>query len=459
MKPGFKISWSVLCLLLITLPGLVFGFQPKEKKSELSQKEYFLPELYIGNRGVTRAEIASQMSNAQAWDSFLAKYGPGSVVWFDPRSGYPMSIVAPIPLIPGKGSGNQLTLQSISQQLGKLVTEVTADIVGELFRNFIIKNQAVIGIDVNQLGKVKASKITDRLWHVSALQVVNGIPVRWGRYLGTINNGNLIVQGAATWGNVKLDLNPKITGAQALKLGFDYAGGQSSSDLIWKQPSLEVIPIAPAEFTIGEQEFGGPVGSGYKHRLAWVFGFQRAPERERWEVLIDAHTSEILSFEDKNQYIDKQIKGGVYPLTSTEICPDNIRCGILQSGTPMPFTDTGFAPPNDFTNSAGVYDYSSGTVTTHLSGPYVVLSDTCGSINVSSPTGDLDLGGVNGDHDCDSPTGGGNTSASRSGMYEVNKIFEEARGYLPNNAWVNGDLGPLPTNMNIFDVCKAFYDF
>ncbi|MCI0617477.1 endopeptidase, partial [bacterium] len=147
------------------------------------------------------------MTNSQAWDSFLAKYGPGAVVWFDPRSGYPMSIVAPIPLIPGKGSGNQLTLKNISLQLGKPVSEVTADIVGELFRNFIIKNQAAIGIDVNQLGAVKAVKINDRLWHVNIPQVVNGIPVRWGRYLGTINNGNLIVQGAATWGNVKLDLN------------------------------------------------------------------------------------------------------------------------------------------------------------------------------------------------------------------------------------------------------------
>jgi trimeric autotransporter adhesin len=115
---------------------------------------------------------------------------------------------------------------------------------------------------------------------------------------------------------------------------------------------LEIIPTA--------------IDSGYGHRLAWVFGFQRAPENPRWEVIVDAHTSEVLAFEDKNHYIDKQIVGGSYPLTHTEICPDNIRCGILQPGTPMPFADTGFAPPNDFTNSGGVFDYSSGTTTTHL---------------------------------------------------------------------------------------------
>ncbi len=181
MKPGIKLSWCIFCLLFVILPGLVLAFQPKSDNTDLSQKEFFLSELYIGNKAVSREDIASQLSNAAAWDSFFAQYGAGTVVWFDPRSGHPMSIVAPIPLIPGKGAGNQLTSESISQQLGKPVKDVTAEIVGELFRNFVIKNQAVIGIDVRELGPVKAAKVNDRLWHVSIPQMVNGIPVRWGR--------------------------------------------------------------------------------------------------------------------------------------------------------------------------------------------------------------------------------------------------------------------------------------
>jgi hypothetical protein len=123
----------------------------------------------------------------------------------------------------------------------------------------------------------------------------------------------------------------------------------------------------------------------------------------------------------------------------------------------MPFTNTGFAAPNDFTNSAGVFDYTSGTTTTSLSGPYVVLSDTCGAVNATG-AGDINMGGANGNHDCATPTSGGNTAASRSGMYEVNKIFEAARGYLPANSWLQGNQGgPLPTNMNINLACNAFY--
>jgi trimeric autotransporter adhesin len=441
MKQGISLCLIFTSLFLITC-GFVFAFQPANDKSDLRQKEYFLPEMYIGNRAASYAEVSKQLANRTAVDSFVAKYG-GSIL-FDPRSGFPMSITASIPLIPGNGVGNQI----------KLNKQVDSKIVAKLFKDFVIKNQAALGIDVNQMGPVKAVKINDRLWDINIPQQVNGIPVRWGSFVAVVNSGNIILQGAATWGNVKIDTNPKISAQQAMDLGFLYAGGKVSADLIWKEPALEIIPISPSNFNI--ENFAGQVGTGYGHRLAWVFGFQRAPENPRWEVVVDAHTSEVLAFEDKNSYIDKQIVGGAYPLTDTGICPDNIRCGILQPGTPMPFADTGFSAPNDFTNSAGTFDYTSGTTTTHLNGPYVHMTDTCGTIT-GTGTGDIDLGGTNGDHNCTTPTSGGNTAATRSGMYEVNKIFEEARSYLPNNNWLNGIPSALLTNMNLNQTCNAFY--
>jgi trimeric autotransporter adhesin len=436
--------WLIFTSFFLIASGFVFGFQPPNDKSDLRQKEFSIPEMYIGNRAASYAEVGKMLTNKSAIDSFIAQYKAG-VINFDPRSGFPMSITASIPLIPGDGVGNHI----------KAIKEVDAKFVAKTFRNYVIKNQAALGIDVNQLGTVKASKVTDRLWHINIPQQVNGVPVRWSHFTAVINSGNIILQGAATWGNVKIDTNPNITATRAMDLGFQFVGGKLSQDLIWKQPALEIIPVAPKDFAI--ENFAGSVGSGYGHRLAWVFGFQRAPENPRWEVVVDAHTSEVIAFEDKNHYIDKQISGGAYPLTNTEICPDNIRCGILQSNTPMPFADTGFAPPYNFTNSAGVLNYNGGTTSTTLNGPYVAMTDTCGSIGATGD-GDINMGGANGDHDCDTPTSGGNTAAVRSGMYEVNKIFEEARGWLPNNQWLNGnDPGPLQTNMNIPLTCNAFY--
>src|SRR6185295_18059012 len=112
--------------------------------------------------------------------------------------------------------------------------------------------------------------------------------------------------------------------------------------------------------------------------------------------------------------------------------------------------------PNNFTNSAGLYNYTSGTATTTLTGRYVDIVDTCGAVSNSSATGAINLGGTNNQHDC--TTGGGsagNTPASRSAFYEVNKLAEMARGWLPSNTWLQSR---LTTNVNLNQTCNAFWN-
>jgi hypothetical protein len=198
------------------------------------------------------------------------------------------------------------------------------------------------------------------------------------------------------------------------------------------------------------------VGNGYRHRLVWSFVFKRPPDEANWEVLVDAHDGEVLAFQDINHYVNHSITGGVYPITSTEICPTPGTCGIMQSNWPMPFADTGLASPNNFTNSAGIFNWTSGTTTTTLTGRYVDIVDSCGAVNNSSTTGSISLGGTNGQHDC--TTGGGsagNTPASRTAFYETNKLAEMARGWLPNNTWLQNR---LTTNVNLNQTCNAFWN-
>ena len=81
------------------------------------------------------------------------------------------------------------------------------------------------------------------------------------------------------------------------------------------------------------------------------------------------------------------------------------------------------------------------TCTTTLTGRYVDIVDSCGAVTNSSTTGPIALGGANNQHDC--TTGGGsagNTPASRTAFYEVNKLAEQARGWLPSNAWLQARL-------------------
>jgi trimeric autotransporter adhesin len=220
-------------------------------------------------------------------------------------------------------------------------------------------------------------------------------------------------------------------------------------------PALELIPLAPE---LGPRSGGAPapMGAGYTHALAWTFVFERPPDSARWEVVLDARSGEVLSFQDVNDYAERQIKGGTYPLTSTEVCPDADRCGTMRSN-PMPFADTGFAAPNDFANSAGMYDYTSGTATTTLSGRFVRIQDACGALSARSSSGTINLGGATGQHDCEPASGGGagNTAAARTSFYELNKVAELARGWLPGNPWLNA---PLTANVNGDETCNAFWN-
>jgi trimeric autotransporter adhesin len=430
---------------------------PKEPLSPLSQKEFFKPDLYISTSALPLSDMLVRLPNRAAWDSYLRERASGGGVsaFIDPRSGAAASIVGVFPLLPGRGEGNAVTLAEVSARLGRPVDAIGAEAVGQLVVGFVRAHEAILGIDVRQLGPVSARVANADLWHVRIPQAFKGIPVRHGQLVAAISHGNLVVIGTEGWGNVAIDTTPALTGEQAMDAGFAFAYGRQPEDVLLREPRLEVIPFAPAEFQRGEG-FAGAVGSGYGHRLAWTFEFQRPPEGERWEVIVDAKNGEILSLEDKNHYIIKQATGGVYPLTNTEICPTPETCGTMQLGWPMPWLNTGLPAPNDFANSAGVYDYTAGTATSTLNGRFVRINDNCGPISLSSATGDLNFGGANGQHDCVTPGfgGAGNTSASRSAFYEVNKIKEQARGWLPANTWLTG---VLQTNVNIVSTCNAFY--
>jgi hypothetical protein len=439
--------------------GLSWGFDPKSPDqckvgTGLDQKEFFIPELYISSSQNHVEQVLSQLPNQIAWENFQAareRAGRGRLhAFIDPRSGTATNMLDAEPLIPGRGVGNKMTLAKVSGRLGYKVGKIGPPEVAQAVSAYINANRDLLGIDLNQVGNARASQVTDTLWQVRIPQTYHGVPVRHGHMAATLNNGNLVLIGTETWGNVRgLSHIPRISGDEAMALGFDYANGRSLKDEIVIRPTLEIVPVAPPEHQEG-QAFRGPMGEGYRHRLVWTFQFRRAPEHATWEVMVDAHSAEVIAFQDVNEY--GEIKGGVYPVTSTEICPDAGTCGVMQSGWPMPWADTGLATPNNYTNSGGVCD-GSGIMTTTLNGRYVDVNDNCGSISNSGET--IDLGGVNGDHDCDSGGGSaGNTPASRTAFYEVNKLAEQARGWLPGNTWLQSK---LPTNVNINNTCNAFW--
>jgi hypothetical protein len=453
----------VLSAWVVALSSLVgvapaWAVAPKQPGAPLEDKAFFKSELYISTASVPLDDLKDQLANRAAWEAFLARrpgYASDVHVFLDPRSGSAVNVMGAYPLLPGSGVGNRVTLESLRRALGHAVMRVDERVVGEAVLVFVRAHQEILGIDVSQLGTPKAEQVNPDLWQVHIPQQVAGVPVRHGRVLASISHGNMVVVGTETWGDARIDVTPRVSSSDAIDAGFAYVDGWQIGDVLVRDPVLEVVPVAAPAYQDGEA-FSGPVGRGYEHRLVWTFEFQRPPELALWELMVDAHTAEVLALEDKNHYVERQITGGVYPLTDTGICPNADQCGVMQTGWPMPFANTGLPAPNNFTNSAGVLNWTSGTVTTTLSGRFARMADSCGSISESSPTGNINMGGSNNQHDCTSGgASAGNTPASRSGFYELNRLIEQAKGWLPGNAWLGNQ---LTANMNINQTCNAFWN-
>ncbi|MCP3100260.1 endopeptidase [Myxococcus sp. K15C18031901] len=437
----------IACLVLCG-SALGWALQPTQS-SPLTSQAFFKPELYLPVSNVPLDDARGKLDGlAQgAWEAFFARHGHDVHVYLDPLTGTPSAIQGAIPLIPGSGVGNHVTLASLQQQLGRSAEKVDEAVVADALLGFIADNRDALGVDLLQLGEPRVTRVTDVLWHVFIPQQVEGVAVRHARLVATINHGNLVLLGTEAWSNVTASPRPDLDEEGALLAGGERFGLLETPADLWQQPTLEFAPMAGADAAFG---------AGYQHRLVWTYGFQDAGEAERWKVTVDARTGEVLALEDDNHYLDATVKGGIYPLSSTEVCPSNETCGSMQLDTPMPWANTGMPAPDNYTDSAGRFEHGSGAATTTLSGKYVRISDSCGAVSFSAPAGDLQMGGANGQHNCTTGGGGaGNTPAARSAFYELNRIAELARGWLPDNSWLKGQ---LTANVNINNTCNAYWN-
>ena len=173
----------------------------------------------------------------------------------------------------------------------------------------------------------------------------------------------------------------------------------------------------------------------------WEFSFHREGTVGTWRGRVDAASGELLEFRDMNEY--GSATGGAYrsDRPATEV--------VL----PLPWANVATGV---YTNSAGVFSGSTGTTT--LQGQYVKMTDSCGTISKAADgSGVIALGSGTGT-DCTIPAGGGgagNTHATRTQFYMVNRAKEIGRGWLPSNTWLNGS---LTVRVNLNQTCNAYWN-
>src|SRR5262245_48079595 len=125
---------------------------PPRARTALMDKAFARPDMKLTSANVALDEVLAQLPNGGAMQSFLAEQGPETVVHIDPRSGTPSGVVLSRPLVPGRGKGNQVTLQDVAKSVGRPVSELTPDVVEEIVRKFVLRNRDALGIDAQQLG-------------------------------------------------------------------------------------------------------------------------------------------------------------------------------------------------------------------------------------------------------------------------------------------------------------------
>ncbi|QSQ15646.1 hypothetical protein [Myxococcus landrumensis] len=414
----------------------------------MADQAFFKPELAFTSGQVPLSQALTKMGPQQAkvWEDFFARNGKNFEIYIDAVTGTASNIQGPVPLIPGDGVGNKLTLGSVGKQLGRSVGKVDGAVVADLVYKFIEANREAMGVDMRQLGHARVDQISADLWQISIAQELQGIPVRFGRIAATISHGNLILLGTESWTNVDVSPMPLVDAERATMLAHERFALMESPAEIWMAPTLEVAPVSIP---------GAGFGQGMGHQLVWTYGFTLQGEHERWKATVDASTGEVLALEDDNRYIDARVRGDVYVFTNTGIpasCAPGSYCGSSQAAYPMPWANVS---SGGFTDGYGVYNWTSGTVTTSLQGQYIRINDTC--TNPATPSvasGEINTG--TGIMSPCQPTGATTrSSAARSAFYELNRIHELARSWLPNNAWLNS---AMTANVNINNTCNAFWN-
>jgi hypothetical protein len=424
---------AVMALSTVMVQPLYAVVQPKG--SPLADKIFRNPSLHITNLERNVADLAAPV-RADVMGRQLGTLRADSGL-YDPRGGRWSSLVLSEPLVAGDGKGNTIAGARPPSE---------AD-VWEAVKDYLARHQAELIVDVAELGPPSIGIFEKgNLIQVHVPRVVKGIAVRDSGLTAVINHGNLILFGLQNWGVVDASISPALSLAEAKAVvaahvkplavtGYNVAG------------RLERVPLAR-----GQDVAEVALGRGYEYRLAWVVSPQVVDDMGTYEALVDALTGELLAFQDINRYAARRVVGGVYPVSNDQKPPD----GVEQPGWPMPFADV-IGTVNSFTTASGQLTVCElNNIQTTLSGQFVNIADVCGAVNENSAAGDMDLS-ISGGDDCTIPAGHstGDTHSARSGFYELNRIKEQARAYLPSNAWLQAQ---LTANMNINSACNAFWN-
>jgi hypothetical protein len=424
---SFGLTLSILAAL-IAVPGHSQILRASGRGG-LSALAFSHEKLRSAEHVVPLERAASAKSIQDGWEAFRLGAGP-EAKWqasVDERTGLiSFAEGGNLPWIPGHG--NRMTLQDLAGDRKRKIDRVDLDVLDSVARSFLPRVTEMIGVDPAELAlsRGRSGQPAGYLWFVDYDVVRDGLPVEGARVLFRVNNGNLIQFGSENLPSPGAIVPPtRLTKRQARAAVAAYLGGFQKGGTFQDDGSLHLIPVGTAD-------------GGRGLAKVWQIVLRREGETPTWRARVDATTGEVVELIDVNQYAETN--GGVYlesPSTTLEVT------------RPMPYIDLS---TGGYANSAGVFPYTFGTVTTALNGLYVKAGDyQCGPITRSAEANGNILFGTSSGTDCAVPAGAaaGDTHAARTAYYNLNRIKEMVRGWMPGNTWNNQQQEVFVNNSNV----------
>ncbi len=437
MKSNFRILRVTLFVFGWLAVSILGAVQPR--KGAASEKFFYDPSLFVPEQTVPLAEIDG--ATLAALDGQVRGLGlaPGTA-FYDARAGRWSSLILSRPLIPGSGAGNALTW---SDGLAPRGVEDWKNAAWNALLDYLRANARDLKLDLAQLSTSPRISVhgDGDLIFIHVPRVVDGIPVRDNSIGAAINHGNLILLGLQRWGDVGANVprSPGVSAQAAEDTVRAHVQPMAVAAFV-KPPRLELVPVA--------------AGAGIGYRLAWVVVLH---DRRRPRQLggsrrrVHGHAALVPGPQSVRR---RHVTGGAYPVSNDQRPPD----GIEQSDWPMPFADFTVDGVTRFTDSGGIIGCIPGSISSsrcqrHLR-PRSRTSAARSTRRAPPATRSRLQGRRRAATDCTVPVGhsAGDTKSSRTGFYELNRITEQARGYLGAGTgggdWARAQ---LTANMNMHE--------
>lgn len=326
-----------------------------------------------------------------------------------------------VPWLPGRGN----TLA------GPEPTDVAADLESRA-RTFLAENPSAFALDGFTLRRddlrTRAIGAPPSTWLLVFAVLLGELPVHDAEVRFVVRHGNLV--------SVLRDAPPAPPAAVAARVAavpaftppsrLELRDGRTLGDPRWCDGALALRH------------------DGERYEPVWEGTVTDGPSGEPFEVVVATGTGTVLRATPLR--VPGQAVGGVL-LRSQEDPPTMV---------PLANLDVSDGTTDDVTDAAGRHGLA-GAVAAHLSGPYVRVSDGCGSTQIDDPAGELLDFGATVSGDCVSPVPGapGDTTAARTASYHLNRLRDFYKAYDPVTPWLDT---AVDVNTNYPFECANYYD-